>query len=219
MADRPIRVFVVDDHAVVRGGIRYLLSDAADIDVVGEAGSVAAALDGIAAGRPDVAVVDVRLPDGNGVELVREIRSREPTVRCVILTTYADDEAFFHAVVAGACGYLVKDVEAEALETAIRTAAAGGSLIGRDVIDDLRRRATDVPRDDEVLADLTGQERRILRLVAEGQTNREIADNLRLAEKTVRNYMSNILAKVGMRNRTELAAYVARLHAHPRRAP
>lgn len=203
---------MVDDHAVVRGGLRYLLRDSPEVEVVGEAATVAAALDGVAASRPDVAVVDVRLPDGNGVELVREIRSRQPAVRCLILTTSADDEAFFHAVVAGACGYLVKDVQADELEQSIRTAARGESLIGRQVIDDLRQRSTALPPS-EVLSDLTGQERRILQLVAQGLTNREVASRLRLAEKTIRNNVSNILAKLGMRNRTELATHVVRLRA------
>lgn len=209
-----VRVFVVDDHAVVRGGIVHLLADEASAVVVGEAATVAAALDGIAASRPDVAVVDVRLPDGSGVELVREVRSRYPEVQCIMLTSFADDEAFFNAVVAGAVGYLVKDVEASELSDAVRIAATGRSLIRREVIDDLRRRANEVPPDDRVLADLSAQERRIMGMVTEGLTNREIAARLSLAEKTVRNYMSGILQKVGMRNRTELATYVARMSRH-----
>ncbi len=207
-----IRVYVVDDHAVVRGGLRYLLGEHDGIEVVGEAGTVAAALDGIGACRPDVAVVDVRLPDGNGVELVREIRSRQPAVQCLILTTSADDEAFFHAVVAGACGYLVKDADPEVLAQSVRAAARGESLIGREVIDDLRRRSRALPPSD-MLSDLTAQERRILKYVAEGLTNGEIAARLELAEKTVRNNVSNILSKLGMRNRTELATHVVRLRA------
>lgn len=211
--EQSVRVFIVDDHAVVRGGVRYLLEQSGAVEVIGEAGTVAAALDGVAAGSPDVLIADVRLPDGNGVELVREVRSRFPEIRCVILTSFADDEAFFHAVVAGAAGYLVKDVDAVALVSAVQTVAAGGSLISRDVIDDLRRRATEVPPDDDLLSGLTPQERRILGMVTEGLTNREIAVKLSLAEKTIRNYVSNILGQVGMRNRTELAAYVARLTA------
>ena len=205
-------MFVVDDHAVVRGGLRYLLGERQGIDVVGDAGTVAEALDGVGASRPDVAIVDVRLPDGNGVELVRELRSRHPQVQCLILTTSADDEAFFHSVVAGACGYLVKDVAPEELEESVRAAARGESLMGREVIDDLRRRSTALPPSD-VLADLTAQERRILQHVALGLTNGEIAARLRLAEKTVRNNVSNILSKLGMRNRTELATHVVRLRA------
>lgn len=211
--DRKIRIFILDDHAVVRGGVRYLLEQSGEIDVIGEAETVAAALDGVAASAPDVLIADVRLPDGNGVELVREVRSRYPEVRCVMLTSFADDEAFFHAVVAGASGYLVKDVGGEELLDAIRRVSEGESLISRDVIDDLRSRSAEVPADDDLLAGLTPQERRILGMVTEGLTNREIAVKLSLAEKTIRNYVSNILGQVGMRNRTELAAYVARLAA------
>ena len=146
------------------------------------------------------------------MELVREIRARQPSVQCLILTTSADDEAFFHAVVAGACGYLVKDAEPEVLDASVRAAARGENLMGREAIDDLRRRATALPTSD-VLSELTAQERRILQYVSQGLTNGEIADCLRLAEKTVRNNVSNILSKLGMRNRTELATHVVRLRA------
>lgn len=212
MAEK-IRVFIVDDHEVVRGGVRYLLDQSSGVEVIGEAGNIAAGLDGVAVGRPDVLIADVRLPDGSGVELVREVRSRFPETRCLMLTSFADEEAFFHAVVAGASGYLVKDVDQAGLVDAVLTAAAGGSLISSEAIDALRRRATEVPHDDDLLASLTPQERRILGMVTEGLTNREIAVKLSLAEKTIRNYVSNILGQVGMRNRTELAAYVARLSA------
>lgn len=206
---RPVRVFVVDDHAVVREGLRSSLSARPDIDVVGEAGSAAEAVRGIVDRRPDVALVDVRLPDGSGIEVIRDVRSRIPSLRCIVFTSFADDEAFFHSVVAGSSGYVVKDAPLAEVVDSIRTVAAGGSLIRREVIDDLRRRSRSVPADDELLANLTAQERRILEMVTQGMTNREVAAELSLAEKTVRNYVSNILSKVGMKNRTQLAAYVA----------
>jgi two-component system, NarL family, response regulator DevR len=207
--DAPCRVLVVDDHEVVRQGVRKALSGVSDIDLVSEAATAAEGLRGILAARPDVALVDVRLPDGSGVELIREIHSRQPQTRCIIFTSAADDEAFFQSVVAGCAGYLVKDVSMEELVAAIRTVAAGGSLVRREVIDDLRRRARTVPIEPDLFRHLTGQEQRILRMVTQGMTNREIAAELSLAEKTVRNYVSNILGKVGMKNRTQLAAYVA----------
>lgn len=208
-----VRVFLVDDHAVVREGTRALLEHADDIEVVGSAGTAREGLQGLLATRPDVALVDVRLPDGNGIEVVREVRSRFPKLPCIMFTSFADDEAFFHAVVAGSVGYLVKDAGGDELTRAVRTVAKGGSLVSREVIDDLRRRAAPAAADNELLSSLSGQEQRILKMVAEGLTNREIATELKLAEKTVRNYVSNILSKVGMRNRTQLAAYVAMLSA------
>lgn len=205
---RPIRVLVVDDHGLVREGIRSMLVGVPGIDFCAEAGSVAAARTAVREHRPDVALVDVRLPDGNGIELIREVRSRTD-LRCLVLTAVANDEAFFQAVVAGAHGFLVKDVGREALARAIHTVAEGGSLITRDTIDELRRRSRQQPPDDLLLKDLTGQERRILMMVAEGMTNRQVALELDLAEKTIRNYVSTILAKVGLANRTQLAVFVA----------
>lgn len=205
----PIRTFLLDDHRVVREGVKRMLESFDDIQVAGEAGTAGQGVQGILQHGPDVALVDVRLPDGSGIEVIREVRSRRPSIRCVIFTSFADDEAFFQAVVAGSSGYLVKDAEASTLADAIRTVAGGGSLMRREVIDDLRRRATTPQVHDAVLADLTGQERRIMGMIVRGMTNREIALELSLAEKTVRNYVSNILAKVGMKNRTQLAAYVA----------
>lgn len=207
---RTIRVFVVDDHAVVRDGIRRILEDIDDIRVTGEAGDVSNGLRGIVATQPDVALVDVRLPDGSGVELIRDVRSRVPGTRCVIFTSFADDEAFFQSVVAGASGYVVKDADRAELTAAIRTVAGGGTLMRAETLDALRARATTLPPDDDFLRQLTGQERRILAMVAQGGTNREVALQLSLAEKTVRNYVSSILTKLGMKNRTQLAAYVAR---------
>ena len=211
-----VSVFLLDDHTVVREGVRAMLEEAQGFRVAGEAGTAREGLAGIEATRPDVVLVDARLPDGNGVDVIREVRSRRPETRCVIFTSFTDDEAFFQSVVAGASGYLVKDVGAAELTAAVSAVAGGASLIRREVIDDLRRRATTLPPEDELLAELTAQERRILGMVAEGWTNREIALRLSLAEKTVRNYVSNILAKVGMRNRTELATYVARTVARRR---
>lgn len=207
--EAPCRVLVVDDHEVVRQGVRRALSSVADIELVAEAATAAEGLRGILTTRPDVALVDVRLPDSSGVELIREIQSRQPQTRCIIFTSAADDEAFFQSVVAGCAGYLVKDVSMPELIAAIRTVAGGGSLVQREVIDDLRRRAQTVPVAPDLFRHLTGQEQRILQMVTHGMTNREIAAELSLAEKTVRNYVSNILGKVGMKNRTQLAAYVA----------
>lgn len=207
--EQTCRVIVVDDHAVVREGIDRALSTADGIRVVAQAGTVADGLRAALQHRPDVALVDVRLPDGTGIDLIREIRSRCPETRCVVLTSAADDEAFFQSVVAGSAGFLVKDVGIEDLVSGIRTVAGGGSLVGREVIDDLRRRAATTPTTPDLFGHLTGQEQRILHMVTQGLTNREIAAELSLAEKTIRNYVSAILGKVGMKNRTQLAAYVA----------
>lgn len=193
----------------MREGIRNVLEDAGGFAVTGESGSVTDALDRISAEQPDVAVVDVRLPDGDGVELIREVRSRHPATRCIVLTSFADEQAFFHAVMAGAAGFLGKDAETQQIVGAIRRVADGEELFTTEMIDDLRERARSLPPDDRFLVGLTPQERRILALVTDGLTNGEIADELSLAEKTVRNYVSNILAKLGMKNRTQLAAYVA----------
>ena len=205
-----IRVFVVDDHAVVREGVRALLDDTDDMHVVGTAGTAATGMREMVQAKPDVALVDVQLPDGSGVELVRDLRSRLPSTGCLIFTSFADDDAFFQSVVAGAAGYVVKDAQQHDLLSAIRVVASGGSLINTRTLDDLRARTTTLP-EDELLGHLTGQERRILSRVVRGATNREIGLELSLAEKTVRNYVSNILIKVGMKNRTQLAAYVARI--------
>jgi two-component system, NarL family, response regulator DevR len=209
-ASEPLRVYVVDDHEMVRDGIRGMLEGAAGMVVCGEAGDWATARREILALRPDVALVDVRLPDGSGIELIREVRSRDKELRCVVLTSLPDSDAFFHSVVAGAYGYLVKDVSADGLQEAVRRVAAGESLIAAETIEELRQRATQLSSSaDDLLRDLTGQEQRILWMITDGLTNREIAVALDLAEKTVRNYVTNILAKVGLRNRTELAVYVA----------
>jgi DNA-binding NarL/FixJ family response regulator len=205
------RVFLLDDHQVVREGVRRLLEADKDLTVVGEAGSAEEALADIPAARPDVAVLDVRLPDGNGVDVCREIRSRHPGVACLILTSFADDEALAHAVLAGAAGYVLKQIQGNELVTAVRSVAAGHSLIppatAERVLAELHR--SDAER--EEIERLTAREREILELIAQGKTNRQIGAELFLAEKTVKNYVSNLLAKLGMERRSEAAAYATRL--------
>ena len=205
-----MRVFLLDDHEVVRRGLRELLEAEQDMTVVGEASTAEEAYRRVGPTRPDVAVLDVRLPDGDGIEVCREIRSRHPDIACVMLTSFADDEALFSAIMAGAAGYVLKQVRGSDLVAGIRRVAAGESLLDPTltarVLDRLRHRP-----EDEELAALTAQERRILDLIAEGLTNRQIGERMYLAEKTVKNYVSNLLAKLGMSRRTEAAAYAARL--------
>jgi two-component system, NarL family, response regulator DevR len=206
-----IRVFLLDDHEVVRRGVRELLESDGDIIVVGEASTAAEALARVPAVRPDVAVLDVRLPDGDGVTVCRELRSRFPDLACLMLTSFADDEALFDAILAGAAGYVLKQVRGADILGAVRTVAAGGSLLDPGttarVMARLREQATAV----DPLGGLSEQERRILELIGEGLTNRQIAERMYLAEKTVKNYVSNVLAKLGMERRTQAAAFVARL--------
>lgn len=206
-----IRVFLVDDHEVVRRGLRELLNAEDDIDVVGEAGSAGMAIAQIAAANANVAVLDVRLPDGNGVEVCREIRARDPELACLMLTSFADDEALFDAIMAGASGYLLKDVRGTDLVEAVRRVAAGDSLLDPaltgKVLERLRRGHDEDPR----LASLSDQERRILVHISDGLTNRQIAEKMHLAEKTVKNYVSNLLAKLGMQRRTEAAVFYTQL--------
>jgi two-component system, NarL family, response regulator DevR len=206
----PVRVFLLDDHEVVRRGLRELLESEGDIEVVGEAGSAEEALGRIPATSPDVAVLDVRLPDGNGVEVCRDIRDRRPEIQCLMLTSFADDEALFSAIMAGAAGYLLKQVKGTELVDAVRRVARGESLLDPSVTARVLERLRRGPADDE-LTGLTDQERRILDLIAEGLTNRQIGERMYLAEKTVKNYVSNVLAKLGMARRSEAAAYAARL--------
>ena len=214
----PIRVFLLDDHEVVRRGVRELLEaeSGGDIEVAGEAGSADEALRRVPAARPDVAILDVRLPDGNGVEVCRDIRSRHPDVRCLMLTSFADDEALFDAIMAGASGYVLKQVRGRDLVDDVRRVAAGQSLLDPGVtarvLDRLRRGP-----DQEPGPHLTDQERRILDLLAEGLTNRQIGERLFLAEKTVKNYVSNLLTKLGMHRRTEAAVYATKLAARRQR--
>jgi DNA-binding NarL/FixJ family response regulator len=209
--DDLIRVFLLDDHEVVRRGVRELLDAEPDIEVVGEAGTAEQALRRIPPTRPHVALLDVRLPDGNGVEVCREVRSRHPEVACLMLTSFSDDEALVQAVVAGASGYLLKQIRGTDIVDAIRRVAAGESLLGDAATKRLTRRLREPPEEDERLARLTGQERRILVLIADGLTNRQIAEQIHLAEKTVKNYVSNLLAKLGMERRTQAAVFAARL--------
>ncbi len=213
--DGQIRVFLLDDHEVVRRGVHDLLSGEDDIEVVGEAGTAADALARIPATRPDVAVLDVRLPDGSGVEVCREIRSRDESVRCLMLTSFADDEALFDAIMAGAAGYVLKDIRGGELLTAVRDVAAGRSLLDPVATARVLERLRDGggARGDDRLSRLTDQERRILELIGEGLTNRAIGERLHLAEKTIKNYVSSLLSKLGMQRRSQAAAYVARMQA------
>jgi DNA-binding NarL/FixJ family response regulator len=205
-----IRVFLLDDHEVVRRGLRELFEAEDDLEVVGEAATAEEAYGRIPATTPDVAILDVQLPDGSGVEVCREIRSTHPEIACLMLTSYADDEALFSAIMAGAAGYILKQVRGNDLVDGVRRVGRGESLLDPSltsrVLDRLRQPA---PTDE--LAGLTTQERRILDLIAEGLTNREIGEQLFLAEKTIKNYVSNLLGKLGMSRRTEAAAYAARL--------
>ena len=212
-----LRVFLLDDHEVVRTGLRSLLETTEDLVVVGEAATVAEALVRIPSTKPRVAVLDVRLPDGSGVEVCRAIRSASPEVVCVMLTSYADDEALYAAIMAGAAGYILKQVGGTDLLDGIRRAGAGESLLDPKLIEQVLARLRH-PAEDPRLANLTNQERRILELITNGQTNRQIATTLNLAEKTVKNYVSNLLAKLGMATRTQAATFAARLDERSTRA-
>ncbi len=213
-----IRVFLLDDHEVVRRGVRELLAVEDGVEVIGEAGTAAEALARIPALRPDVAVLDVRLPDGSGVEVCREIRSQDPSLKCLILTSFADDEALFDAIMAGASGYVLKAIRGDELLSAVRDVAEGRSLLDPVATARVLERLRDgAPKGDERLERLTDQERRILHLIGEGLTNRQIGEELHLAEKTIKNYVSSLLAKLGMQRRSQAAAYVARMQVEERR--
>ncbi len=206
----PTRVFLLDDHEIVRRGLRELLEAEDDLEVVGEAGTAAEALARIPATRPDVAVLDVRLPDGDGVSVCREVRSQNAAVRCLMLTSFSDDEALFSAIMAGASGYVLKQVRGTDLVDAVRRVGRGESLIDPSLTSRVleRLRGGD---DDDLLRQLSPQERTLLDLLAEGLTNRQIGERMFLAEKTVKNYVSNLLGKLNMGRRTEAAVYAARL--------
>ncbi|MFG2076288.1 DNA-binding response regulator, NarL/FixJ family, contains REC and HTH domains [Nonomuraea maritima] len=206
-----IRVFVLDDHEVVRRGVTALLESEDDIEVIGEAGTAESAIARIKALEPDVAVLDVRLPDGSGVDVCREVRSALPGLACLMLTSYADDDALFDAVMAGAAGYVLKQIHGSDLVGAVRTVASGQSLLDPVSTAAMLRRLRDRTARKDPLAALTDQERHILDLIGEGLTNRQIAERLFLAEKTVKNYVSNLLAKLNMERRTQAAALAARL--------
>lgn len=208
------RIFLVDDHEIVRRGIRDLLWAEDDLEVVGEAGTADEALEGVAHTKPDVAVLDVRLgptDSASGIEVCREIRSQHPEVACIILTSFADDDALFAAIMAGASGYVLKQIDGRQLISTIRRVAAGESLLDPAVTARVLERIRHPAPEPDPLAGLSDQERRILQLISEGKTNRQIAEELFLAEKTVKNYVSRLLAKLGMERRSEAAAYAARL--------
>ena len=205
-----ISVFLVDDHEVVRRGVRELLESADDIEVVGEAGTAAQALARVPASVPDVAVLDVRLPDGTGIEVCRDLRSMFPDLKCLMLTSFNDDEALFDAIMAGASGYVLKEVRGSDLIESVRRVASGQSLLDPVVVAKVVERLRNPPRD-ALTASLTPQEAAILGHLADGLTNRQIAEQMFLAEKTVKNYVSNLLAKLGMHHRTQAAVYAARL--------
>ncbi|WP_434439537.1 response regulator [Lentzea sp. E54] len=212
-----IAVLLVDDHEIVRRGLVQLLAQADDIMVVGQADSATAAVAQAPRLKPDVAIIDVRLPDGDGVTVCREIRSLvQPPPACLMLTSYSDDEALFGAIMAGASGYMLKEVSGNDLVAAVRTLASGGSLLHAGVTATVLQRLRGGPEEDPRYAALSPQERRILDLIAEGMTNRQIANRLFLAEKTVKNYVSSLLHKLGFDRRTEAGVYAARRRrAHP----
>ena len=207
----PIRVYLLDDHEVVRQGLKALLEASGDIEVVGESSTATEAASRIPALRPDVAVLDARLPDGSGIEVCRTVRAVDPSIRGLILTSYDDDEALFAAIMAGASGYVLKEIKGSDLVSAVRQVAAGNSPIDPSLTAKVLERVRNPPSTAPELADLTEQEMKLLGYIAEGLTNRQIADRMHLAEKTVKNYVSNLLAKLGMSRRTEAAVYAARM--------
>ena len=213
-AKKPVGVFVLDDQEIVRRGVRCLLEAEPDIRVVGEAGTASSALARIPALRPDVAVLDVRLPDGDGVSVCREIRSRAPGVACLMLTAFSDDEALLGAIMAGAAGYVLKQVRGSDLVGAVRTVASGQSLLNPRAASQLLTRLRDKATGPDQLAVLTPHERSVLELIGEGLTNRQIGERLLIAEKTVKNYVSALFRKLGLEQRTQAAAYATRTFGH-----
>ena len=211
----PIRLFLLDDHEIVRRGLRELFEAEGDITVVGEAATEEEAVGWVHALDPDVAVLDVQLQSGNGIEACREIRSRHPRTACLILTSFTDDEALFQSIMAGAAGYVLKQIRGSDLVDAVRRVAGGQNLLDPAVTARVLERLRKGPDEDELIARLTPQEHEVLMLLAEGMTNRQIASRLYLAEKTIKNYVTSILAKMGMARRTEAAVYAAR-HVPPR---
>ena len=216
MADKPagkadIRVFLLDDHEIVRRGVRDMLEAESGITVVGEAGTAESALARIPALMPDVAVLDVRLPDGDGVTVCREIRSRHPEIACLMLTSFGDDEALFDAIMAGAAGYVLKQIRGTDLVGAVRTVAQGESLLDPGAASRVLTRMREQASRKDPLGELSPQERKILELIGEGLTNRQIGERMYLAEKTVKNYVSALFAKLGMQRRTQAAAYATRI--------
>ncbi|WP_431958388.1 response regulator [Nocardia lijiangensis] len=206
-----IKVFLVDDHEIVRRGLTDLLESDPELTVIGEAGDVRQAMTGIRAARPDVAVLDVRLPDGNGIELCRDLLAEIDGLRCLILTSYTDEHAMLDAILAGASGYVVKNIKGMELAEAIKAVGAGRSLLDNRAATALKARLRNSVEADGPLAGLTEQERKLLALLGEGLTNRQIAARMFLAEKTVKNYVSRLLAKLGMERRTQAAVLATRL--------
>src|SRR5437868_3399142 len=207
------RVLLVDDNEVVRRSVAAILDIEDDIEVIGEAGTAESAIARIPALKPDVAVLDVRLPDGNGVDVCREVRSKLPGLACLMLTSYADDDALFDAVMAGASGYVLKQIHGSDLVGAVRTVASGQSLLDPQTTGAMLQRLRDQAAKRDPLAALSEQEKHILELIGEGMTNRQIGERLFLAEKTVKNYVSNLLGKLSMQRRTQAAALAATLKA------
>src|SRR5580692_511555 len=206
-----IKVFLLDDHEIVRRGVKDMLEAEPGIIVIGDAGTAESALARMPALMPDVAVLDVRLPDGDGVSVCREIRSRHPEIACLMLTSFGDDEALFDAIMAGAAGYVLKQIRGTDLVGAVRTVAAGGSMLDPGAAGKVMARIRDAANRKDPLAGLTEQERKILELIGEGLTNRQIGERMYLAEKTVKNYISGLFAKLGMERRTQAAAYATRV--------
>ena len=204
------RVLICDDHEVVREGLRGLIGRQAGMSVVGEAGSVAESIEAAAAAKPDVVIMDVRLPDGSGVEACRAIREARPDTKVIMLTSYADDEALFASVIAGASGYVLKQTRGQAVVDAVASVAAGRSLLDPDVTGTVLKRLRESRAEDPALSSLTEQERKVVACLADGRTNREIGEALFLSEKTVKNYVSRILDKLGLSRRAEAAAYMAK---------
>jgi len=214
-----IRVFLLDDHEVVRRGLRQLLESDEELEVVGEAATAEEAVGRIPATSPDVAVLDVQLPDGTGVEVCRDVRSKSPELAVLMLTSFDDDQALFDSIMAGAAGYVLKQIKGNELIDAIKAVADGKSLLDPEVTQLVLDRLRKGESEDALVAQLTPQERNIFDLIGEGLTNKQIGERMYLAEKTVKNYVSNVLAKLGMQRRTEVAAYAARLdeRKHPSR--
>ncbi len=210
----PIRVFLLDDHEIVRRGIKELLEADGDIEVVGESGSAQEAARRIPALRPDVAILDGRLPDGSGIDVCREVRSVDPTIKALILTSYDDDDALFAAIMAGAAGYILKQVRGNDFLDTVRRVAAGQSMLDPAMTAQVLERVRTGPPRNKELEMLTEQEQKILELIGEGMTNRQIAERMFLAEKTVKNYVSSLLAKLGLTSRTQAAIFATK-HGQP----
>jgi DNA-binding NarL/FixJ family response regulator len=208
-----IRVFLLDDHELVREGVRSLLESDDDIEVVGEASTAAEALTRIPLAKPDVAILDVRLDEGDGIAVCREVRSLLPDLVCLMLTSFADDEALYASVMAGAAGYVLKQIRARDLVEDVKKVAGGASLMDPRAVARVIERITNPPELDPQISGLSPQERRILGFIAQGRTNRQIGEEMFLAEKTVKNYVSNLLSKLKMNSRTEAAIYATRLKA------